>query len=121
MTFRRGLVVDDEPASRAVLKHVLEVFGLEVIVAEDGSQALELLRSEALDLVVTDIRMPGTGGVELASRARDDQGSACPPIVAVTRHPEEALGTDLFELVLRKPVAPSQLLTWLRNEAELLR
>lgn len=116
MRFERAVVVDDEPVSRAVLRHVLEVGGMAVSVAEDGGRGLELIRSEKPDLVVTDLHMPGIGGVEMASRAHAEQGSACPPLIAVTRHPEDAEGLGLFDLVLRKPVSPARLYGWIRAQ-----
>ena len=58
------LVVDDEAVARRFLKRALKLAGYEVILADDGEQALAVLRSSGLqvDLVVTDLVMPGMGG-----------------------------------------------------------
>jgi CheY-like chemotaxis protein len=117
MRFSRALVVDDEPGSRAVLKHILELGGLSVETVPDGRAALQRIRSEHPDLVVTDIRMPGITGVEMAARVHRDEEEV-PTLVAVTRHPEDVTDPDAFALVLRKPVSPSRLLAWLREEDE---
>ena len=115
MRFRHALVVDDEPASRAVLQHILELGGLSVDAVASGRAGLERIREDHPDLVVTDIRMPGLTGVEMATRVHEDEGED-PVLVAVTRHPEDVAGTDVFDLVLRKPVSPSRLLAWLADE-----
>src|SRR3990172_2004492 len=60
----RVLIVDDEEQMRDLLAKVLEKNGFQVAAAGDGSQALALLEKEPVDLVVTDVRMPGLGGME---------------------------------------------------------
>lgn len=117
MRFRRALVVDDEPGSRAVLKHILELGGLLVDAVSNGRAGLERIREDHPDLVVTDIRMPGITGVEMATRVHEDEGDD-PVMVAVTRHPEDVEGTDVFDLVLRKPVSPARFLAWLADGRE---
>ena len=120
MRFERVLLVDDEPGSRAVLRHVLEVAGLEVLEASDGEEGLEMVRQEAPDLVVTDIRMPNLSGREMGQRIRENPERADVALVAVTRHPEEARngdGTSVFDLVLRKPVSASRLWRFLQTSA----
>ena len=69
------LVVDDEPALRRTSKRVLEKFGYRVLLAEDGAAAQDLFiqNSEDIDLVISDLEMPGVSGVEFHEnlRARD--------------------------------------------------
>ncbi|MBI4840952.1 MAG: sigma-54-dependent Fis family transcriptional regulator [candidate division NC10 bacterium] len=60
----RVLIVDDEEQMRELLAKVLEKNGYQVAAAGDGAQALALLEREPVDLVVTDVRMPGLGGME---------------------------------------------------------
>lgn len=115
MRFERAVVVDDEPASRAVMRHVLEAVGLTVGVADSGERGLELVLSDDVDVVVTDIRMPGIGGVEMATRLLEARGEDCPSMIAVTRHPEDVPKPGPFDLVLRKPVSPARLHRWLRE------
>jgi putative two-component system response regulator len=67
---RRVLVVDDEPAIRKLLARILERAGFEVVVASDGLEALETVKSDAsLRLVVSDLRMPNCSGLEFVKRA----------------------------------------------------
>ncbi|WP_339860107.1 HD domain-containing phosphohydrolase [Thalassospira alkalitolerans] len=67
------LVVDDEPVIRKLLGRVLERSGFQVIMAEDGLDALEKLRRDAsVRLVVSDLRMPKCGGLEFVGKAIDE-------------------------------------------------
>lgn len=117
MRFELALVVDDEPGSRSVLRHVLELGGLEVAEAPDGRRGLEMARSLEPDLVVTDIRMPGLTGRQLAGRIRSEPALSEVAVVAVTRHPEDARNErdGLFDLVLRKPLSATRLWRWLQS------
>lgn len=58
------LLVDDDEAFRSVLRRGLQSAGYQVIEAEDGGVALRALRGATVDLVITDILMPGTEGIE---------------------------------------------------------
>jgi len=66
----RVLIIDDEEDIRVVLKEVFVRAGFEVAVASDGNEGLNLLREQGADLVITDIIMPGSDGVELAYEIR---------------------------------------------------
>src|ERR1044072_3490229 len=65
------LIVDDELGMRQFLTHLLQREGHTVRVAENGQQALKLLREQAPDLIVSDIRMPDMNGVDLLRAARE--------------------------------------------------
>src|SRR3954468_608288 len=99
------LVVDDEPNLRRVLSAQLERDGYDVHTAEDGEQALQVLKEHHLDLIITDLRMPKLDGMELLRRAVaiDDEL----PVVMITAHGTvdnavEALKTGAFDY-LTKP------------------
>ena len=64
------LVVDDEEANRLALERILAREGFSVLHAADGRQALERIRSDAPDLMLTDLKMPGMTGLELMRAAR---------------------------------------------------
>lgn len=72
------LVVDDEPAVRTTLAMVLESFGLRVIAAQDGIEALERYQAHRgeISLVIMDVTMPRLGGVEATIRLREMDPSA---------------------------------------------
>ena len=66
------LVVEDEPAVRMLVVEVLEDLGYRVLEAADGRQALKLIDTEpAIDLLVTDVGLPGMNGRQLAEQVRD--------------------------------------------------
>lgn len=56
---RRILVVDDSPLTRELIANLLEAVGYDTVIASDGAEALEVLESHPVDLVVTDLEMPG--------------------------------------------------------------
>jgi len=64
----RVLVVDDNADLRASLKELLELLGYEVETARDGAAALAVHRAERVAIVITDIFMPGTEGMETIAR-----------------------------------------------------
>lgn len=68
----RILVADDDRVVLFTVSEGLREAGFEVIEARDGSQALSLCQSDAPDLALLDIRMPGLDGLELARRLRDE-------------------------------------------------
>jgi two-component system response regulator PilR (NtrC family) len=67
----RILVVDDEPSMREMLRIVLRRDGYEVLVAENGRDAIEQLRTTSCDLLLSDIKMPDLTGVEVLRAAKD--------------------------------------------------
>lgn len=68
------LVVDDEVVLREGLSKILEDEGYVVICAESGQQAIEIVQSTKVDLVLTDMRMPGMSGIELLKKIRETHG-----------------------------------------------
>jgi two-component system chemotaxis response regulator CheY len=67
----RFLVVDDNPTVRVIIKEILRGFGVqEFEAAADGKAALELLKTQPFDVVLTDMVMPGVSGVDLARAIR---------------------------------------------------
>ena len=75
-TMRRVLVVDDEENIRLVLRTLLQRNGYEVEVAVNGEEALALVDSFGPDFVLTDVRMPKMGGLDLLSTLRAKQSDA---------------------------------------------
>lgn len=90
---RRALVVDDDPFQQRMLADALAARGFEVIVAGDGESGLRSLSEEllALDLLVTDICMPGMDGEQFIRIIRTAGGEADLAIVAVTAFLEPGL------------------------------
>ncbi len=69
---RRILVIDDDAAIRQVVKTVLERSGFEVIEAREGDEAIRIYKENPVDLVVTDIFIPGKGGLDTIVEIRRD-------------------------------------------------
>jgi sigma-B regulation protein RsbU (phosphoserine phosphatase) len=78
------LVVDDQAADRDVLSQRLRREGYDVVVAEDGRQALELLAAGAFDLVLLDIVMPGMDGYEILRQIKSDDRLRNIPVIMIT-------------------------------------
>ena len=116
---RRILVVEDDPINRLVVVSKLEVFGVEVVIAESGSEALEQLHTETFDLVLMDCQIPGIDGYETTRRLRQSDGpQAAIPVVALTAHshPDErgrCLAAGMNDYLV-KPVSSEQLFRTLK-------
>ncbi len=81
---RRILVVEDDEASRALLRSVLERAGCEVAEAVNGREGLERVREHRPDLVILDLMMPEMNGFEFIQRVSADRSLAGVPIVVLT-------------------------------------
>jgi two-component system, NtrC family, response regulator PilR len=66
----RILVVDDEPSMREMLRIVLKRDGYDIVIAQNGTDGMERLRTEPFDLLLSDIRMPDVSGVEVLRAAK---------------------------------------------------
>jgi CheY-like chemotaxis protein len=103
----RLLVAEDDEAVRAFLEKAFELDGHEVLTAEDGAMALEVLAAEegAFDLLLTDIQMPVMDGIALAlSTVRDYPGVPILLMTGYANQRERAHGLEsLVEDVIMKP------------------
>ena len=112
------LLADDDADVRAVMGMSLERY-YRVLEAATGSSAMELIRRERPDLLVLDLKMPGSSGIEILTALRQDPLTATLPVILLTGRVEEAdraraaaLGAYAF---LVKPVSPPQLLKTVRE------
>jgi CheY-like chemotaxis protein len=104
---KRVLVVEDEPAVRALILASLAGCGCEVEAVGDGASALEKLSGDRPDVVLLDIGLPGMNGGEVLRRLRAEKRTAKTPVVLVTGlEPPEGLKPDA---VLHKPFTPALL------------
>jgi len=113
----RVLVVDDEPPIRRFLRTSLAAQGYDVIEAENGQQALDLMRRNAAALIVLDLGLPGIDGFEVVRRLRESGSSV--PIVVLSARTDEAgkvraldLGADDY---VSKPFGTDELLARVRT------
>jgi CheY-like chemotaxis protein len=107
---RRILVVDDEPAMRALCRVNLTVSGMAVVEARDGEEALALVQAERPDLILLDVMMPGLDGWEVAERLAAEPETREIPVVFLTARAEPAdrvRGRDLGAVgYVTKPFDP---------------
>lgn len=110
----RILVVDDEPHIRRVLSTVLGSHGYDVCIACDGSEGLDELVNQPVDLVILDLMMPGADGLEILSRIRSDPERSETPVIILTAKGQDtdreaalAGGANDF---LTKPFSPKKLI-----------
>ena len=78
------LYVEDEASLRGLVEFWLADAGYRVLLAADGVEALDVLRAEQPDLVITDAMMPNMSGDELVAAMKDDPDLAAIPIVMAT-------------------------------------
>jgi signal transduction histidine kinase/DNA-binding response OmpR family regulator len=118
----RVLVVEDNPVNQAVVKKMLEKAGLTPETANDGVEAMDLLRDEQFDVVLMDCQMPRMDGYEATEAIRERetrQGLIRVPVIAMTANAmagdkERCLAVGMDDY-LSKPVKPSNLENMLRQ------
>ena len=115
----RALVVDDIHANRAVLSAMLGAIGCEVLLAENGRQAIEVARVSQPDIVFMDMRLPEIDGREATRIIVEESGAAGPRIVATSasvlehqRNLYMAAGCDDF---VSKPFRSERIYRCLKN------
>jgi DNA-binding NtrC family response regulator len=108
----RILIVDDDPGQRSLLDSFLRGQGFDTVLASSGERALEILRTEQVGMMISDVRMPGLTGLETLRRARQEH--AVLPVLLVTAYADirEAVGAmrDGALNYLAKPIDLDELL-----------
>src|SRR6266404_4118613 len=94
----RLLIVDDISDNRAILMRRFQRRGFEVVEAESGFAAIELINRESFDLVLLDVMMPGIDGIEALKRIRGQQSASALPVIMVTAKSESNNIVDALEL-----------------------
>jgi CheY-like chemotaxis protein len=94
----RVLVVDDDPAIRTLCSVNLQAEGLHVLEATDGRRALARARREKPDLVLTDVKMPGLDGFQLAEALRRDKHTSQIPFIFLSGETTAASEARAYEL-----------------------
>ena len=104
------LVVDDDPVNRSMLSRSLEADGHEVTTGVSGAEALEIVGSQAFDVILLDVVMPGMDGYQVLERLKVDPELRHLPVVMVTAVDDVASAVRCIELgaddYLSKPVDP---------------
>ncbi|HEX9065682.1 MAG TPA: SpoIIE family protein phosphatase [Streptosporangiaceae bacterium] len=121
----RVLVADDNADMREYLTRLLSTAGYQVTAVSDGQAALDAIRSDLPDLMLTDVMMPGLDGLRLVAALRADQRTASLPVVFLSaRAGEEAAAAGLqagADDYLPKPFSAVELLARVRSNLEMAR
>lgn len=114
----RLLIVDDVPDNLFLVRTILEEEGYEIITASNGHEALKIIESEPIDLVLLDVMMPLMDGYEVTRRIRAMKDFPFIPILLITAYDRANavkgldLGADEF---IRKPIEADELLARVRS------
>lgn len=93
---QRIMAVDDEPSMRRLLEISLRQAGYQPVLAENGRQAMELLKSSGADMVVSDLHMPGMGGLQLLEAMRKEGLDI--PVIIITAQGEIKTAVEAMKL-----------------------
>ena len=107
----RVLLIEDDDDNRELMGEVLQDAGYEVVLVASGAEGLRTLAEQSIDVIVTDLGMPGMGGLEVAQAAKEIAPSV--PVVVITGFTDRedikrARGREI-DAVLVKPVDPDAL------------
>jgi DNA-binding response OmpR family regulator len=94
----RILVVDDISDNRTILTRRFQRRGFDVVEADNGLTAIELIAQGPFDLVLLDVMMPGIDGIETLKRIRDQRSPSALPVIMVTAKSESTNIVDALEL-----------------------
>jgi DNA-binding response OmpR family regulator len=115
----RVLVIDDEASIRVLVRVNLEADGMQVTEASDGATGLELARSDAPDVVLLDLTMPGLDGWQVAEQLLADPRTSHVPIIFLTGRAELrdiARGVEISGVdYVTKPFNPLELASRVRD------
>ena len=117
----RVLIVDDSPAMRSFVRRVIEMSGFELsecFEASNGSEALELLRAEWVDAILTDINMPEMDGQEFLRRLSEDELLRSVPAIVISTDATSHRMASMASLGARGYVTKPFLPETLRSELE---
>ncbi len=115
------LIVDDSPAMRTFVRRVLELSGVETgrcLQAGNGREALDLLRDEWVDVVLTDINMPTMNGEEFVRHLGEDEVLRSIPVLVVSTDRTDARVRRMLTLGAKGYVTKPFLPETLRQELE---
>ncbi len=106
------LIVDDDEGIRSLLANVFTSEGYGVRIAEDGAQAIELIRTAIPDLILMDMQMPNMDGRATTSQIKGDPRTEHVPIVGMSASQQvfEASGRSKFADIIMKPFDVSTLI-----------
>jgi CheY-like chemotaxis protein len=117
---KKILVVEDSPTQALHTQALLEQEGLEVLLAYDGREGLQMARQLHPDLIVLDVQMPGMNGFQVCQQLKGEPATEDIPIIMFTRHDEQeavvlGLQTGAVDYIPKDAFADAVLLETLRQ------
>ncbi|EGJ34451.1 MULTISPECIES: response regulator transcription factor [Moorena] len=107
------LLIDDDPNLILLVKDYLEFRGYEVMTAEHGKEALDILEQDIPDMIICDVMMPEMDGYTLVEKVRDDSRTSCIPVLFLSAKGQSQdrikglnKGADIYMV---KPFEPEEL------------
>lgn len=91
---RKVLTVDDASTMRKMISLTLKAAGYEVLEANDGPEALDLISKMDIDMMILDVNMPKMNGIEVVKRVRRNDRHIKTPIIMLTTETEEAVRNE---------------------------
>ncbi|MCK5717103.1 MAG: hybrid sensor histidine kinase/response regulator [Thiomargarita sp.] len=117
------LIVDDEPPNQSVLANTLKQGGYSIILADNGMQALDVLKTKKPQLILLDIMMPGMDGFEVCQKIKEEPSTANIPVIFLTAHNESENVVKGFQLgavdYVTKPFNSDELITRVHTHLKL--
>jgi CheY-like chemotaxis protein len=110
------LLVDDDPSGLEVLEELITFYGATTHTAWNGQKALELVKEEKFDLILTDLSMPIMDGIELTRALKGDPSTVNIPVIILTAHSldhQNAIASGC-DALMTKPINPAKLLDQLK-------
>lgn len=119
-TEKKLLVIDDEPAIREGVRRILESESFQVETFASGHAALERIKQEPFDLVVTDLKMPGISGMEVLKAIKEIQPDL--PVIFITGYSSVDSAVEVMKLgavdYIAKPFTPEEMLQTVKTALE---
>ena len=116
---RRVLVAEDNPINQFLLQEMLEPSGVQIVLANNGEEALDAVKTQSFDLVLMDMQMPVMDGLEATMKIRELPTAKSLPIIAVTANAMAEDKDKVFacgmNAYLTKPIDPVELMRALRT------
>lgn len=111
----RVLAVEDEPEYLEMLQEVMRAIGHTILIATDGAQAMRMAASERVDVIISDVKMPGMDGLELHGKIRALPAHKNTPFIFLTGISDvsavKAACTADCDMLLQKPFPIDRLIT----------
>ncbi|MHA6697160.1 response regulator transcription factor [Chryseobacterium sp. A321] len=109
---KKILIIEDDPILLSTISAILNVRGYETTLAKNGKEGMEMISKNKYDLVLTDLMLPHSNGLEIISLLNQEKEKT-PVIIISSTHTEDAI-MDGFSIgaddYIRKPFTPSELI-----------